>query len=67
VLATEYQLLRRILLGRLPQTLGRLFRRPATGWRQLWAVAVVLSGVAGGYFSYNFLSLFRRREPGGDE
>ena len=66
VLATEYQLLRRILLGRLPQTLGRLFRRPATGWRQLWAVAVVLSGVAGGYFSYNVLSLFRRREPGGD-
>jgi glycosyltransferase involved in cell wall biosynthesis len=66
VLSTEYALLRRILLGRLPQTLGRLFRRPATAWRQLWAVAIVLSGVAGGYFSYNFLSLFRRREPGGD-
>jgi len=66
VLATEYQLLRRILLGRLPQTLRRLFRQPSTGWRQLWAVAVVLAGVAGGYFSYSFLSLFRRREPRGD-
>lgn len=65
VLATEYQLLRRILLGRLPRTLRRLFRRPATGWRQLWAVAVVLSGVAGGYLSYNFLSLFRRGKTGG--
>ena len=65
VLDTEYALLRRILLERLPQTLGRLFRRPATSWRQLWAVAVVLSGVAGGYLSYSFLNLFRRREPGG--
>jgi glycosyltransferase involved in cell wall biosynthesis len=66
VLSTEYQLLRRILLGRLPQTVGRLFRRPATSWRRLWVLAVVLAGVAGGYFSYNFLSLFRRREPDGD-
>jgi len=65
VLSTEYQLLRRILLGRLPQTLRRLFRRPATAWRQLWALIMVLSGVAGGYLSYNFLSLFRRKEPGG--
>jgi len=66
VLSTEYALLRRILLERLPQTAGRLFRQPATAWRQLWAVAIVLSGVAGGYLSYNFLSLFRRGEPGGD-
>jgi glycosyltransferase involved in cell wall biosynthesis len=66
VLATEYALLRRILLGRLPMTLGRLFRRPATAWRQLWVVMVVLSGVAGGYFSYKFLSLFRRGEPYSD-
>ncbi len=65
VLSTEYELLRRILLERLPQSLGRLFRQPSTGWRQLWAVAIVLSGVAGGYFSYSVLSLFRRREPGG--
>jgi glycosyltransferase involved in cell wall biosynthesis len=61
VLATEYALLRRILLGRLPRTLGRLFRRPATAWRQLRAVVTVLAGVAGGYLSYIFLSLFRRR------
>jgi glycosyltransferase involved in cell wall biosynthesis len=65
VLATEYELLRRILLERLPQTLGRLFWQPATAWRRLWALAVVLSGVAGGYLSYSFLSIFRRREPGG--
>jgi glycosyltransferase involved in cell wall biosynthesis len=66
VLSTEYELLRRILFKLLPQTLGRLFRQPVTGWRQLWAMAVVLSGVAGGYASYNFLSLLRRKEPWGD-
>jgi len=66
VLSTEYELLRRIVFRRLPQTLGRLFRQPATGWRQLWTVAVVLSGVAGGYLSYNCSGLFRRKEPQGD-
>lgn len=65
VLSTEYELLRRILLKRLLPTVGRLFRQPATAGRQLWAVIVVLSGVAGGYLSYNFLSLFRRKGPGG--
>jgi glycosyltransferase involved in cell wall biosynthesis len=65
VLATEYALLRRILLERLPQTAGGLFRRPATAWRRLWAVAIVLAGVAGGYLSYSFQSLFRRGETGG--
>ena len=66
VLATEYELLRLILFKLLLRTVGRLFRRPATAWRQLWAFIIVLSGVAGGYFSYSFLGLFRRREPGGD-
>lgn len=65
VLSTECELLRRILFERLPLILGRLFRRPATGWRQLWVVAIVLSGVAGGYFSYSLLSLFRRGRVGG--
>jgi glycosyltransferase involved in cell wall biosynthesis len=65
VLSAEYQLLRRILLERLPQALGRLFWQPATAWRRLWVLAVVLSGVAGGYLSYSLSSLFRRSEPGG--
>jgi glycosyltransferase involved in cell wall biosynthesis len=65
VLATEYGLLRRILLERLPQSLGQLFRQPATAWRRLWALMVVLFSVAGGYLSYSFLSLFRRGEPNG--
>jgi glycosyltransferase involved in cell wall biosynthesis len=61
VLATEYELLRYILLKLGLRTVGRLFRRPATAWRRLWAVAVVLSGVAGGYLSYSISSLFRQR------
>jgi glycosyltransferase involved in cell wall biosynthesis len=65
VLSTEYELLRRILLKLLPRTLGRLFRQPVTSLRQLWAVAIALSGVAGGYLSYGFLSLFRQGEPDG--
>jgi len=66
VLSTEYELLRYMLLKLLLRIVGRLFRQPATAWRQLWALIVVLSGVAGGYLNYNFLSLFRRREPRGD-
>jgi hypothetical protein len=65
VLSTEYELLRLILFKLLLPTVGRLFRQPATAGRQLWAVIVVLSGVAGGYLSYNFLSLFRRGEADG--
>jgi glycosyltransferase involved in cell wall biosynthesis len=65
VLSTEYELLRYILFKLLLRTVGRLFRRPATAWRQLWALIIVLSGVAGGYLSYSFLSLFRRGESGG--
>jgi glycosyltransferase involved in cell wall biosynthesis len=65
VLSTEYTLLRYILLKLLLRTVGRLFRRPATARRQLWALMMVLSGVAGGYLSYSFLSLFRRGESGG--
>ena len=64
VLSTEYELLRYILFKLLLRTVGRLFYRPAPAWRQLWALLMVLSGVAGGYLSYSFLSLFRRREPG---
>jgi glycosyltransferase involved in cell wall biosynthesis len=67
VLSTEYELLRRILFKLLPRTLGHCFRQPATGWRQLWAMIVVLSCVAGGYLSYSFSTLFGRREPYGTE
>jgi glycosyltransferase involved in cell wall biosynthesis len=65
VLSTEYELLRRILFKLLPRTLGRLFRQPVTGWRQLWVVAVVLSCVAGGYLSYQWSTLLGRSEPYG--
>jgi glycosyltransferase involved in cell wall biosynthesis len=65
VLATEYELLRYILFKLLLQTVGHLFRQPATAWRQLWALITVLSGVAGGYLSYSCSSLFRRKESGG--
>jgi glycosyltransferase involved in cell wall biosynthesis len=63
VLSTEYKLLRRILFKLLPQTLGRLFSKPLVALRQLWVVVVVLSCVAGGYLSYQFSSLFHRRQP----
>ena len=65
VLATEYELLRYILFNLLLRTVGRLFRRPATAWRQLWALIVVLSSVAGGYLSYSCSSFFRRGGSGG--
>jgi glycosyltransferase involved in cell wall biosynthesis len=65
VLSTEYELLRYILFRLMLRTVGRLFRQPAAARRRLWALIVVLSGVAGGYLSYRFLSLFRRRRPGG--
>jgi len=65
VLSTEYELLRRILFKLLPRTLGRLFRQPVTGWRQLWVVAVVLSCVAGGYLSYQWSTFFGRSESYG--
>jgi glycosyltransferase involved in cell wall biosynthesis len=67
VLSTEYELLRRILLRCLPQTLGHLFLQPSIAWRQLRAVFIVLSCVTGGYLSYNFLSLFNRGELDGTE
>jgi glycosyltransferase involved in cell wall biosynthesis len=65
VLSTEYELLRRILFKLLPRTLGRLFRQPVTGWRQLWVVVMVLSCVAGGYLSYQWSTFFGRSEPYG--
>jgi glycosyltransferase involved in cell wall biosynthesis len=65
VLSTEHELLRRILFKLLPQIVGRLFYQPATARRQLWLVMMVLVCVAGGYFSYQLSSLFRRREPYG--
>ena len=60
-LSTEHKLLYHILLRLLPKILGRIFHQPLTVLRQLWLVAIVLSCVASGYFSYRFLSLFRRR------
>jgi glycosyltransferase involved in cell wall biosynthesis len=65
VLATEYELLRYILLKFGLRTLGHLFRQPAAAWRRLWVLIVVLAGIAGGYLSYSISSLFRREKPGG--
>lgn len=67
VLSTEHELLSRILFKLLPQTLGRLFRRPLTALRQLWVVTMVLSCVAGGYLGYQLSSLFGQRQHYGAE
>jgi glycosyltransferase involved in cell wall biosynthesis len=61
VLSTEYGLLRRILFRALPQSLGLLFRRPATGLRRLWVFGLTLGSVATGYASYMLGSLPRAR------
>lgn len=60
VLATEYDLLRRIFFNLLPHSLGLLFRHPMIATRRLWVTAVVLSCVGGGYLGYNLSHLWRR-------
>lgn len=60
LLAPEYDLLRRILAGLVPHSLGLLFRRPRIATRRLWVTAVVLSCVVGGYLAYNLSRLWGR-------
>lgn len=60
LLATEYDLLRRIFFNLLPRSLGLLFKHPMIATRQLWVTAVVLSCVAGGYLGYNLSHLWGR-------
>lgn len=61
VLATEYELLRRIFLNLLPSSLALLLRRPIVALRRLWVTALVLSCVSGGYIGYNLSGFFSRR------
>lgn len=60
VLATEYDLLRRILFNLVPGLLGLLFKHPITALRRLWVTVLALSCVAGGYFGYHLSGLFNR-------
>ena len=61
VLATEYELLRRIFLNLVPGSLALLLRQPIVALRRLWITALVLCCVAIGYTGYN-LSRFLSRE-----
>ncbi len=63
VLATEYELLRRILLKFLPYTLAHLFFKPVTSLRQLWVAAIALASVVSGYLGYKLSSLLGRGHP----
>jgi len=60
VLATEYELLRRIFLNLLPSSLALLFRHPIVALRRLWVTVLVLSCVSGGYIVYKLSILFSR-------
>ena len=60
VLATEYELLRRIFLNLIPNSLALLFRHPTVALRKLWVTALVLSCVSGGYIVYNLSGFFGR-------
>ncbi len=60
VLATEYELLRRIFFNLLPGSLALLFRQPIVAFRRLWVTGLVLSCVTVGYLCYNLASLFNR-------
>ncbi len=60
VLATEYELLRRIFLNLLPSSLALLFRHPTVALRRLWVTALVLSCVSGGYIGHKLSILFSR-------
>jgi glycosyltransferase involved in cell wall biosynthesis len=56
-LATENQLLRRILSHLLPHILKSLFKSPSLAWRKLSVTVIALSFVALGYYSYLFSNL----------
>jgi len=60
VLATEYSLLRRILLNLIPGSLRLTFSKPLVAVRRLWITALALSCVGGGYLFYKLSSLFNR-------
>jgi glycosyltransferase involved in cell wall biosynthesis len=60
VLATEYELLRRIFLNLLPGSLVLLLRQPIVALRRLWVTALVLSCVSVGYTGYNLSRFFSR-------
>ncbi len=60
VLATEYQLLRRIFLNLVPGSLALLLRHPLIALRRLWITLLALSCVSGGYLVYRLSSLFSR-------
>ncbi|MFC1992487.1 glycosyltransferase family 2 protein [Chloroflexota bacterium] len=58
VLATEYDLLRRIFLNLFPRSLWLLLRQPVIALRQLWVTTLVLSCVATGFLSYHLSRVF---------
>jgi glycosyltransferase involved in cell wall biosynthesis len=60
VLATEYQLLRRIFLKLVPGSLALLFKQPIVALRRLWITALALYCVFVGYLVYRLSSLFNR-------
>lgn len=60
VLATEYQLLRRIFLSLIPGSLALLLRHPFIALRRLWITALALSCVSSGYLVYRLSRLFSR-------
>jgi len=60
ILATEYELLRRIFLNLLPGSLALLLRQPIVALRRLWITALALSCVFVGYLVYRLSSLFSR-------
>ncbi len=60
VLATEYELLRRIFSNLLPGSLALLFRHPIVALRRLWITVLVLSCVSGGYIGYKLSGFFSR-------
>lgn len=66
VLETEHELLRRILLGLLPRTIGKFFTHPIFAWKRLSLTLSVLFHITVGYFSAAFPSLgkFIRRAYG---
>jgi glucosyl-dolichyl phosphate glucuronosyltransferase len=54
VLATEYRLLKRILLKLIPSSLAGLFRHPVVSWKRLLVTFVILICVASGYLRGSF-------------
>jgi len=60
VLATEYELLRRIFFRLLPSSLKLIFSHPIVSLRQLWVTLLVLVCVASGYFSGGVRNLAHR-------